>query len=500
MIFRLFLLGLLLVANLPNMMGQEKVQLVYSDNIYYSKKLVDAQRVIGNVHFEREGNHLYCDSAYWYDNRDFKAFGKIKIVKPGDYTLTGNELFYRNEENKAYLNGNAVLVDENMTLTAPKMDYQLSQKWASYSGGGKIVSSQKKNTLISQRGTYNTETGISFFEKNVQLQNDQYTLRTEKLKYDNLKEVAHFIAPTTIVSKTERLTCSKGFYQTRTEYCEMFDHPLVISNSQKLSADTIYFNGQAGWGKAHSHVVIHDTLENKWVTGGYGEYHEKEKVQWVTKTPQYFHRMETDTLLLKADTLWMQQDSLLGDRVKAYHSASFFHPDFQGVGDSIVFQSSDSTLHFYKMPILWAGARQITGDSMYVEIKNNNPYRFFVRSNSMIIGQTVANDTSYFDQIKGRDVVGFFQDGQLYRIDIKGNGQLIYFPLEKEDSKAPIGLNKADCSNISVLVKDRKIRQIALKKEPDSHFIPEQQTKGEVKKLKGFSWLEEQRPLRQQFQ
>ncbi|MEY4329377.1 MAG: hypothetical protein RL609_125, partial [Bacteroidota bacterium] len=45
MMSRLFLLGLLILAGLPNLWGQDKVQLVYSDNIYYSKKLVDAQRV-----------------------------------------------------------------------------------------------------------------------------------------------------------------------------------------------------------------------------------------------------------------------------------------------------------------------------------------------------------------------------------------------------------------------------------------------------------------------
>ncbi len=499
MMFRLFLLGLLIAAHLPNMWGQDKVQLVYSDNIYYSKKLVDAQRVIGNVHFERGGNHLYCDSAYWFDNRDFKAFGKIRIVKPNDYTLTGKELFYRNEENKAVLNGDALLVDDNMTLTSPKMEYQLSSHWASYSGGGKIVSNGKKNTLTSYKGTYNTESGISFFEKNVVLKNETYTLTTEKLKYDNLKEIAYYLAPTQIVSAQEKLICSKGFYNTQTEYSEMMDHPQLVSNSQILLADTIFFDGKKGWGKAFGHVEIKDTLENKWITGGTGQYWQEKGIQWVTKNPQYYNVFETDTLILKSDTLWMKRDSVQGDLVKAYNHAQFYHPEFQGKADSLVFQASDSSLYFFDHPIMWAGSRQITGDSMIVEIKNNNPNRFFVKGNSMIISQTIENDTSYYDQIKGRDVVGYFRLGELYRVDVKGNGQLIYFPLEKEDSASPIGINKADCSNISIYVKDKKITQIGLKKEPDSHFIPQGLSEKEEKKLKGFSWLIEQRPERKVF-
>ena len=499
MMFRLFLLGLLLLAYLPKSWGQDKVQLVFSDNIYYSKKLVDAQRVIGNVHFERGGNHLYCDSAYWYDNRDFKAFGKIRIVKPGDYTLTGKELYYSNDENKAVLNGDAILVDDNMTLTSPKMEYVLSSHWASYSGGGKIVSNNKKNTLTSYKGTYNTETGISFFEKNVVLKNETYTLTTEKLKYDNLKEVAYYIAPTKVVSMDEKLFCSKGYYNTQTEYSEMMDHPQVISKTQVLTADTIFFNGKEGWGKAFGNVEIKDTLENKWITGGKGQYLEKEGIQWVTQQPQYYNVFETDTLLLQSDTLWMKRDSINGDIVKAYNNARFYHPEFQGKADSLVFQASDSSLYFFHHPIMWAGNRQITGDSMSVEIKNNNPNRFFVRKNSMIISQTIENDTSYYDQIKGRDVVGFFKDGELYRVDVKGNGQLIYFPLEKEESTSPIGINKAECSNISIYVKNRKITQIGLKKEPDSHFTPQALSEKEEKILKGFSWLIEQRPERKLF-
>lgn len=499
MMSRLFLLGLLILAYLPNSWGQDKVQLVYSDNIYYSKKLVDAQRVIGNVHFERGGNHLYCDSAYWYDNRDFKAFGLIRIVKPGDYTLTGDELFYRNEENKAVLSGNAKLVDENMTLTSPKMEYLLGTHIASYFGGGKIVSENKKNTLTSNKGNYNTDSGISFFEKNVVLQNETYTLKTEKLKYDNLKEVAHYMAPTSVISKEEKLFCSKGFYNTKTEYSEMMDHPKLISNAQVLTADTLYFNGKEGWGKAKGHVEIKDTVENKWITGGRGQYFQNSGIQWVTQAPQYYNVFESDTLMMQADTLWMKKDSIHGDIIKAYNQARFYHPEFQGKADSLVFQSSDSTLYFFANPILWAGYRQITGDSMRVEIKNNNPNRFFVRKNSMIISQTIENDTAYYDQIKGRDVIGYFKEGELYRVDVNGNGQLIYFPLEKEDSLTPIGINKAECSNISIHVKERKITQIGLKKEPDSHFIPQQLSEKEEKKLKGFSWLIEQRPERKIF-
>ncbi len=481
-------------------MAQDKIQLIYSDNIFYSKKLVDAQRVIGNVHFERQGTHLYCDSAYWFENRDFEAFGKIKIVKPNDYTLTGKSLRYTNETNTARLEGDAKLVDNQMTLTAPLMVYNMESKDASYFSGGKIVSNNKENLLTSLTGNYNTESNKSHFEKKVKLIHGAYTLTTEKLNYDNNTETAYIITDTKISSETEKLYCRNGFYRSTDDYTELYERPKSIHESQIIIADTLIGHGKEGWGKFMGNVYLADTIDEKWITGGYGEYHDKEKTQWISQFPIYHEMLENDTLFVKSDTLWMKNDSTQGDLVKAFHHAIIFAQDFQAKCDSLVFQASDSTIHFYKSPMLWSDNRQITGDSMYMVLKYKSPYRFHTLKNSFIVGQTFDQDTNYFDQINGRDLEAFFKNGDLHRIDIKGNGELIYFPLEKESDTTPLGLNKAQCSNISVDVSGRKIKRIKLINEPDSFLIPMEKSKNEPTKLKTFVWWPDQRPKRKDFE
>jgi lipopolysaccharide export system protein LptA len=273
-------------------MAQDKIQLIYSDNIFYSKKLVDAQRVIGNVHFERQGTHLYCDSAYWFENRDFEAFGKIKIVKPNDYTLTGKSLRYTNETNTARLEGDAKLVDNQMTLTAPLMVYNMESKDASYFSGGKIVSNNKENLLTSLTGNYNTESNKSHFEKKVKLIHGAYTLTTEKLNYDNNTETAYIITDTKISSETEKLYCRNGFYRSTDDYTELYERPKSIHESQIIIADTLIGHGKEGWGKFMGNVYLADTIDEKWITGGYGEYHDKEKTQWISQFPIYHEILE----------------------------------------------------------------------------------------------------------------------------------------------------------------------------------------------------------------
>lgn len=493
----LTLVGLQLAVG--STLAQDKIQLIYSDNIFYSKRLVDAQRVIGNVHFERQGTHLYCDSAYWFENRDFEAFGKIKIIKPGDYTLTGKSLRYTDESNIARLEGDAKLVDNQMTLTAPLMIYNMDTKDASYFSGGKIVSNNKENLLTSQNGTYNTEKNKSHFEKKVKLIHGAYTLTTEKLDYDNNTETAFIITDTKIDSEKEKLYCKSGFYRSTDDYTELYSRPKSIHESHIIIADTIIGHGDSGWGKFSGHVYVADTVDGKWVTGGYGEYQEKENIQWISEYPVYHELLEDDTLFVKADTLWLKNDSVSGDLVKAFHNTQIFSKDFQAKCDSLLFQSSDSTLHFFEFPILWSDSRQISGDSMHLELKNKMPFKFYVKDNSFIVGQTIESDTNFFDQINGRNIEAFFKKGNLYRIDIKGNGELIYFPLEKEEDTEPIGLNKAQCSNISVIVEDRKIKKIKLINEPDSFLIPIEKSKEEPSKLKTFVWWPKLRPQRKDF-
>ncbi len=480
--------------------AQDKIQLIYSDNIYYSKKLVDAQRVIGNVHFERQGTHLYCDSAYWFENRDFEAFGAIKVIKPGDYTLTGKSLRYTNETNVARMDGDAKLVDNQMTLTAPLMVYNMETKDASYFSGGKIVSNNKENLLTSQTGTYNTEKNKSHFEKKVRLIHGAYTLTTEKLDYDNNTETAYIITDTKIYSEEEKLYCKKGFYRSTDDYTELYARPKSIHLSQVIIADTLIGHGKEGWGKFMGNVYVADTVDGKWITGGYGEYLDHDKIQWMSQQPIYHELLDEDTLFVKSDTLWMKKDSTQGDLVKAYHGALIYAMDFQATCDSLVFQASDSTIHFFDKPVLWSDARQITGDSMYLELKYKSPHLFKVLKNSFIVGQTIEGDTSYFDQINGRNIDAFFKNGNLDRIDVKGNGELIYFPLEKEEDTIPIGLNRAQCSNISVYVDQRKIKRIKLINEPDSFLIPMEKTKEEPTRLQQFIWLPQRRPQRKDFE
>ena len=478
------------------LLAQGQVELIHADAIYYNKNLVDAQRLKGHVHFLRDGTHLYCDSAYWYAQKDFTAFGEISINRSGEFHLTGNQMYYRNVENKAYVNGDVVLTDNDMVLTAPRLEYHLSDKTAHYSGGGKIISNSKSDILTSQMGVYYTQKDLFHFERNVKIIHEQYTLTSSKLDYEYNAEIAHFIAPTVIRSNNQKVTCTAGYFNSKTQQGELYEHPIITYEKTKLSGDTIYFDSDKGYGRAKSNVVIKDTTKQELILGHFAEHFQETGINIISKNPRIAEIMDEDTLWVQSDTIWMKEDSINGDLIKAHHHVVLYHPQFQGRCDSAFFSAKDSILHLFHQPIFWTDNRQLTADTIQICIENNQVKNFHAFQNAFVIGEVLPSDTVYYDQVKGRKMTGYFTNNELLKMDVFGNGQLLYFPKNSEKDNKSLGMNKGDCSDISITIKERKIKKINLKKKPDSYFIPMKKTASESKKLPQFNWRIKEKPDR----
>lgn len=106
---------------------------------------------------------------------------------------------------------------------------------------------------------------------------------------------------------------------------------------------------------------------------------------------------------------------------------------------------------------------------------------------------TSREDTIRYNQLRGRNMIGYFIDNNLSRIEVYGNGQSIYFARNKKDQLT--GVNRADCSNMIILIKDNKVSKLKLIEKPDATFYPINELSPNELKLKGFTWQEERRPV-----
>ena len=157
--------------------------------------------------------------------------------------------------------------------------------------------------------------------------------------------------------------------------------------------------------------------------------------------------------------------------------------------DSLAYSFSDSLIRMFRAPILWTDSNQLTAS--YIEIKTGKKhiYEIYLTVNSFIISQ---RDSVNFNQIKGREIFGYFNNNKLHKIRVEGNGETIYYA--DNDDKSIFGINKSISSSMLIYLNNNTIDKISFLKMPDAILNPPKNVQKEERILKGFVWFENKRP------
>ncbi|MBO7263204.1 MAG: hypothetical protein J6U93_01635 [Alistipes sp.] len=179
--------------------------------------------------------------------------------------------------------------------------------------------------------------------------------------------------------------------------------------------------------------------------------------------------------------------------IKGYRNVRMFRSDSQMVCDSLIWLNTDSIIRLYIEPVMWNEENQITSDSMAIYTRNEMLTKAHFMGDP-IMGMEI--DTMYYNQVAGKDMIAYFADGEVYRNDVDGNAQTIYY-MQEEDSPEVTGLMYIESASISFYLVEGEIDKIAYKQNPTyvlypMNMIPETQDL----KLKDFDWFYERRPQR----
>jgi len=175
----------------------------------------------------------------------------------------------------------------------------------------------------------------------------------------------------------------------------------------------------------------------------------------------------------------------------AFHKVKLFRNDLQGKCDSLAYNYSDSTISMFYNPILWTEDKQLTADTIKIQLANSLLDKMFLQRSCFL----VANDDSTkhrFNQVKGITMTGFFVKGELKKIRVYNNAETIYFM--REDNGKRSGINKAISTNMEIEVNENKIKSITFLDKPIATLYPDKDLSGKELFLKNFRWLEEYRP------
>ena len=217
---------------------------------------------------------------------------------------------------------------------------------------------------------------------------------------------------------------------------------------------------------------------------------------------------EMDSLLLQmadslaADSLAMRipadsVDSLTDSAdsvyrlMKGFRNVRIFRSDFQAVCDSMTAISTDSTIHLYINPVLWNQGNQITSDVMDIFTENQQITRAEFIGTPMMVSQL---DTVHYNQVAGKQMTAWFRDNQIYRNDVKGNAQTIYF-MQEDDSPDIIGLLVLESGDLTFFIEEKQVVKITYRNNPVYTIYPMDKIPPDVDLfLKDFKWEAKRRP------
>ena len=491
------LLFLFTFASVDSTLAQKKVKLKQADQLRSGKDKEGNkfERVIGNVIFIQNKTTIYCDSAYFFKSQNsIEAFGKIRITEGDSVNITGNKLEYDGNTKKAKLRNNVVFTKlETSTLYTDYLDFDRPKNLAYYFNGGRLVDSI--NVLTSKKGYYDLTSNMASFKKDVDVKNPEYTMTSDSLQYNSRSKILYFRTPTNVLDKKDSSTFvyNGGEYDTRTKRSD-FDLGTAESTDYKLVGIDYQLDDIRKIYKLRGNVSMTSKKEDLIIYGQAADYYKNKGISKIYNNAYVAKITDSnDTLFISADTLVsIENDDPKKKRLLAYHNVKIFRSDLQGVADSLEYRESDSTIYFYKNPVLWTEGNQMTADSIRMLIKDKTIDKIFLNVNSFVISK---DSLLNYNQIKGRKMTAEFKNKMINKVIVEGNGESIFFAL-KEKEAAAMGMNKIICSNITIRFKEGKVNNFSFYVQPDASFIPPHELKKEDMTLKGFIWKENEKPVK----
>lgn len=466
-----------------------KVYLIHSNTLSFDKAVKpDAQILNGDVCFRHDSSYMYCDSAYFFEQTNsLEAFSNVRMEQGDTLFVYGDYLFYDGNTQVAYLRENVRMENGQVTLFTDSLNYERIPNIGYYFEGGLIVDSL--NQLSSFYGQYSPETKLAVFNDSVQVENPDFILYSDTLHYDTESKVATILGPSVIVSDSGTIHTSRGWYDTVNNASLLLDLSQVESGEKILIGDSIFYNRDTGMGEVYGNMSLIDTAQHVTLQGEYGYYNEQTGYAFATDSARFLEYSQGDTLFLHADTLQMVTVDSVYREIKAYYGVRFYRTDMQGVCDSMQFNTRDSVLYMYTEPVLWNEQYQLYGDTIAIYM-NDSTIEYAHVIQFAFAAQHV--DSSYYNQLKGNDLKAYFEGQAVHQIDVAGNAESIFYPLEKDGAK--VGMNETKSGFLTIWVKDNKLDKLKIWPSPVGSMTPIPDLKPDQKMLKDFYWFDYLRP------
>ena len=472
-----------------------RIDLLFAERAWTDQQVLpDVQVLIGSVKLRHDSMYMYCDSALIYEKiNSVEAFGNVRMEQGDTLFIYGDYLYYDGMSQLAMLREHVRLINRTAELTTDSLNYDRVFNLGYYFTGGTLT--DEDNVLTSVWGEYSPATKLAVFNHEVELTNPQFVLTSDTLKYSTLTKVATILGPSDIVSEENHIYSERGIYDTNTDQAELLNRSVLTNGGRKLTGDSLFYDRRAGYGEAFDNVQMNDTVNRNMLTGDYCFYNELTENAVATRRAVAVDYSQGDSLFMHADTLRLITFNLNTDSVyremRAYHKVRAYRTDVQAVCDSMVYNSKDSCLTMYTDPILWQGPQQLLGEEIKVYMNDSTIDWAHIISQALAIEQ---KDSVHYNQVSGKEMMAYFQEGEMRRVEVNGNVLVVYYPVEERDSSL-IGMDYTEGSFLRMLLRDRRMERGSFIGKATGTMYPMDQIPPDKMRLPAFVWFDYIRPV-----
>lgn len=457
-----------------------------TDEARYPGALI-LSKVNEQVHFTHEGIEVWCDQAVHYaDENFFKAYGNVRMVQGDTVTMSSEYAEYNGTTQFAFAAGKVQMRQPQSSLETDTLFFDRIKQQAYYRSGGTIRDTA--SVLTSRVGRYYMEDDRYSFASNVTLTNPEYVINSAQMDFYSESGHVYFYGPTTITSDASVIYCERGFYNTRGDTGYFVKNSRIDYENRILEGDSLYFNRNTSFASATNNIKVTDTLNNSVIRGHYAEVFRDRDSVFITKRALAISLQEKDSVFIHADTL-MVTGKPENRIIRGFYDVRLFKSDMSGKSDSIHVQETTGLTKMLGNPVIWSGNNQLTGDTIHLlsnpETEQLDTLKVF--DNAFMIQE---DSLGGYNQIKGKELIGLFENNELHKADILKNTETIYYM--RNDEGDLIGINKTLSSSITVFFENREVYEVYYNKNVDGTLHPEEDFPPNARQLKGFNWRGEE--------
>jgi lipopolysaccharide export system protein LptA len=452
-------------------------------------ELPDATLLTGNVRFSHEGIIMTCNKAYYFKTENYiKTFGNVQMVQGDTLYLNSKYAEYSGNVKKAFATGDVVMRSPESTMTTDTIYFDRNSQEAYFNNQGTIIN--KNNTLKSKVGRYYLKAKKYQFLTAVVLTNPEYTIKSNHLDYYTAQGDSYLLGPSTITGKENFIYTENGYYNSKRNIGNFKKKSYIKYKDRLIEGDSLYYDRKREFASGTHNVKITDSINKAIIKGHYGEVFKNKDSLFITKHASVRYLIEKDSMFIHAKKIIVT--GKIGERkITGFNNVRFFKTDLSGKCDSIHSNQKESLTKLIGKPILWNLENQMTGDVMHL-IGNNKTEKLDslkILNNSFIISKDTIG-TGY-NQIKGLNLYGKFDQNKLKEVDVVKNTEVIYYMRNEQNEL--IGINKNLSNKINMVMDDKSnVETITFYEKVDGDIYPDKDLPENARKLRGFIWRGEE--------